>query len=89
MNSIKCSNCQQWTDNDKKYCLYCGHEHHKQRKIERELLKKPLETGFPFIKIQRQDPFLIKTGKSIVLFFQIIVYGIISLIMYLASSVVH
>ncbi|GCD76809.1 hypothetical protein JCM31826_02910 [Thermaurantimonas aggregans] len=89
MKVIKCSNCKQWTDNDKKHCLFCGFEHHKQQKIEREHLKKPLDAGFPFIKIQQTDPIFIKAGKGVVLFFQIIVYGIVSLIMYLASSVVH
>lgn len=89
MNSIKCENCHQWTDNDRKYCLYCGHEHHKKIRQEKEVLKKPLDTGFPFIKIKKGDAFYLKAGKAVILFFQVILYGIISLIMYIASSVVH
>ena len=89
MNSIKCENCYQWTDKNRKYCLYCGHEHHKKIKEEKEILSKPLNAGFPFIKIKKKDSILVKSGKAVALFFQVIVYGIISLIMYLASSVVH
>lgn len=89
MNTIKCRNCHQWTDNDKPQCLYCGYEHHHEIKREREILKKPLQTGFPFIKIGKSDTWPIKAGKSIIFFFQLIVYGIVSLIMYIASSVVH
>lgn len=89
MNAIKCENCQQWTDNERKYCLYCGHEHHKQRRQEKEILRKPLDSGFPFIKIKKDEALPVKVGKAVILFFQVVVYGIVSLIMYLASSVVH
>lgn len=89
VNQIKCAHCNKWTPASEELCVYCKHEHYASSKKEKEDLGKIPLSGIPLIKIYEEDSTLVKILKYIVRGGQLIFFIIISIISYMASSVVH
>lgn len=81
---IKCSHCNNWVSGNVDHCSSCGkpfYEKHKNEIEERKKVElKPLD--LPIIKILASDPIPLKVIKYIIRFHQIIIYSIISYIVW-------
>ncbi|MGB0175826.1 MAG: hypothetical protein ACPF9D_01585 [Owenweeksia sp.] len=89
MKETKCEHCGFWTNGELEKCNYCGRILNEAYHTEKENLKKAQGMQMPFIAIDPDEPWLIRTGKKIIRFGQMIFFMIITFIAMLASSTVH
>lgn len=81
-----CPNCKQWNDANEVHCIFCGVElFEKERLVKENLEANPDPFKVPLIKIDSQDGYLLVFGKRIIQFVQIIFFGILSLLLWIAS----
>ena len=68
------------------HCSNCGYELCKKERITREAIEaKPDPFKIPFIPISTKDSYLIVFGKRIIQLVQLVFFGIISILIWIAS----
>lgn len=81
-----CPVCREWNKTLDVYCVSCGEElFKKERLVQEKLEAHPDPFKIPLIKIHSQDGYLMVFGKRIIQFVQIIFFGIVSLLIWIAS----
>ncbi len=81
-----CPECSKWTPSKSAICDFCGAELFKKERLLKESLEaQPDPFKIPLIKINEQDAYLIIFGKRIVQSVQIVFFGIISILIWIAS----
>ena len=81
-----CSSCSTWTSTKLPLCSLCGEElFKKERLIKENLEAQPDPFKLPFIKIYSEDGYLIVFGKRIIQSVQFVFFGIISILIWIAS----
>ncbi len=81
-----CPNCKQWNDAKDAFCVFCGSElFEKERRVKESLEANPDPFKVPLIKIGDKDGYLIVFGKRIIQLVQIVFFGILSLLLWIAS----
>lgn len=85
-HQVKCLNCNEWTSGKKKHCESCGSLTKQPEEKNSKRLEDPLK--LQFIKINKDDGSLVILGKRIVQFGQLILYAIISFLVWISSVTV-
>jgi len=68
------------------HCSNCGYELYKKERITREAIEaQPDPFKIPFIPISTKDSYLIVFGKRIIQLVQLVFFGIISILIWIAS----
>ena len=81
-----CTNCSKWTNSKFVNCTYCGEElYKKEREIKEAIQSQPDPFKIPFIPIHASDGYLLVFGKRIIQTVQFIFFGIISILIWIAS----
>ena len=81
-----CPNCDKWTSTKSSLCSYCGEELFKKERIIKESIEaQPDPFEIPLIKIHSKDGYLIVFGKRIIQSVQLVFFGIISILIWIAS----
>tara|TARA_B110000977_G_scaffold153355_1_gene194856 strand:+ start:54 stop:329 length:276 start_codon:yes stop_codon:yes gene_type:complete len=81
-----CVDCNNWTDSKLKSCRYCGVELFEKERINRQkIAAQPDPFKINLLKIYAKDSYLIIFGKRIIQFVQIVFFGIISILIWIAS----
>lgn len=81
-----CPYCSNWTSSKSSLCSYCGEELFEKERLTREALDAQLDPfKMPLIKIYSKDGYLMVFGKRIIQFVQLVFFGIISLLIWIAS----
>ncbi|MDG1848988.1 MAG: hypothetical protein P8I82_00650 [Flavobacteriales bacterium] len=81
-----CPKCKQWNDTKDPYCVFCGAElFEKERRVKENLEANPDPFKVPLIKIDPKDGYLLVFGKRIIQLVQIVFFGILSLLLWIAS----
>lgn len=81
-----CPYCSNWTSSKSSLCSYCGEELFEKERLTREALDaQPDPFKMPLIKIYSKDGYLMVFGKRIIQFVQLVFFGIISLLIWIAS----
>ena len=81
-----CPKRKEWDEAIDVHCISCGEELFKKERLVKENLDA-LQDSFklPLIKINPIDGYLIVLGKRIIQFIQIVFFGILSLLIWIAS----
>jgi hypothetical protein len=87
MNQEKCcSNCSKWTSTKTVHCRFCGEELYKKERLIKESIEaQPDPFILPLIKISTNDGYLLVFGKRIIQTVQLVFFGIISILIWIAS----
>ena len=81
-----CPNCAKWTNSKLVHCSYCGCELFQKERLIREAIgAQPDPFKIPFIPISSKDSYLIVFGKRIIQLVQLVFFGIISILIWIAS----
>jgi hypothetical protein len=68
------------------YCSNCGYELYEKERITRQAIEaQPDPFKIPFIPISTKDSYLIVFGKRIIQLVQLVFFGIISILIWIAS----
>jgi hypothetical protein len=86
MNEKLCPICKNWNSVKEVYCFRCGEELFKKERLTREVLEgQPNPFKIPFIKINDSDGYVMVFGKRLFQLVQLIFFGIISFLLWIAS----
>ena len=81
-----CPNCDKWTNTISSLCSYCGEELFKKERMGKEALDAQSDPfKLPLISIHSKDGYLLVFGKRIIQLVQLVFFGIISLLIWIAS----
>ena len=81
-----CPKCKQWNLEVDIYCKACGEELFKKERLIKEGLDAlPDPFKLPLIKINSDDGYLMIFGKRIIQSIQLVFFGIISFLIWIAS----
>jgi len=81
-----CPKCKEWNQAVDIHCVSCGEElFKKERKVKEELDALPDPFKLPLIKINSEDGYLMIFGKRIIQSIQLVFFGILSFLIWIAS----
>jgi len=81
-----CPKCKEWNKAIDVHCISCGEELFKKERLVKESLEaQPDPFKTPLIQINPVDGYLMVFGKRIIQFIQIVFFGILSLLIWIAS----
>ena len=81
-----CPNCKRWNNAKEVHCIYCGAELFEKERQVREILEaNPDPFKIPLVKIDSKDGYLLIFGKRMIQLVQIVFFGILSLLLWIAS----
>jgi hypothetical protein len=81
-----CPNCKTWNLAKNIHCVSCGEElFKKERLVKEQIESQPDPFKIPLIKINSEDGYLIVFGKRIIQTIQLVFFGILSLLIWIAS----
>lgn len=81
-----CPNCKKWNAAKDVFCVNCGEELFKKERLSKEAIEaQPDPFKIPFIKINSKDGYLVVFGKRLIQFIQLIFFGVISILLWIAS----
>lgn len=81
-----CPNCKAWNSVKNIHCVDCGEELFKKERLSKEqIAAQPDPFKIPLIKINSEDGYLIVFGKRIIQTIQLVFFGILSLLIWIAS----
>lgn len=90
MNQRKCVSCNDWVDGALEVCPNCKTEFYAKEKQQYALDKKRAYSSveIPLIKIYETDSLLVRVFKNIIRFHQMVFIFFVTVIGYIAASVV-
>lgn len=85
----KCPKCSEWTEGNEPVCLKCGHDFKQAHQVE---IQKRLNTDdlhIPVWRIKPQDGVWLRILKRPVQVIQLMLYAVISFLVYLSTAFAH
>lgn len=90
MNQRKCASCNEWVDGALEVCPNCKTEFYAKEKEQFEINKKKAFSSveIPLIEIYETDSLIVRIFKKIIRFHQMVFFFIVTVIGYIAASIV-